>query len=119
MATNTTSEMAKMRRSAVLTSRDRESNSLIFNSRKMSQLCRTCPIRARFGDLKRQTNLRKLNAWLSERSYLVDDVATKLDVEAHAQLDAQLVDSFPHISRWWNHIASYKREYEFLPDGKF
>jgi len=80
---------------------------------------KTCPIRARFGDLKRQTNLRKLNVWLSERSYLVDDVATKLDVQAHAQLDAQLVYSYPHISRWWNHIASYKREYEFLPDGKF
>ena len=85
----------------------------------MSQLCRTCPVRARFGDLSRQTNLRKLNAWLSERSYLVDDIATKLDVQAHAQVQPELVDNYAHVARWWNHIATYKGEYEFLPDGKF
>lgn len=61
-----------------------------------------------------------LNTFLSSRSYVAGFVASAKDAElceavAGVVLDvADLATNFPHVSRWWNHIASLRREGSLL-----
>lgn len=62
----------------------------------------------------------ELNTFLSARSYVTGFVATEKDlelaetVEAVVMDTAGLVNNFPHVSRWWKHIAFLRREGSLL-----
>jgi len=79
---------------------------------------KSCPIRKKFGDLKRQTNLKKLDKFLQDKSYLVDCVPSQLDVAAFKLIDSEPSD-FVDLARWWRQMASYRNEFEFLPRAVF
>lgn len=90
----------------------------MFNVSPFLSHFRKCLIRTKFGDLKRQTNLKKVDQWLQDKSYLADSIPTLLDVSAFKMIETEPVD-FIDLSRWWRNIKSYQDDFAFLPSAEF
>jgi len=61
-----------------------------------------------FGDLRSGGGLAALNAHLRTRSYIEGYSWSEADVQTWHQVPNQVdMKTYPHISRWWSHIASF------------
>lgn len=54
--------------------------------------------------------LKELNTFLEGASYIEGYLPSQADVEVFAAIGETKVDAFPHIARWYKHIASYTEE---------
>ncbi|KAF8461913.1 translation elongation factor 1 beta [Kalaharituber pfeilii] len=69
-----------------------------------------------FGDLLADAGLSALNTWLQSRSYIVGYAPTQADVAIYkAVSSAPDATKYPHVDRWYKHIASYVDAFETLP----
>merc|ERR1711881_218194 len=66
-----------------------------------------------FGDLSSAAGLEKLNAFLSDKSYISGYTPSQADVSVFNAIKSS-PKSVEHVLRWWNHISSYKSEFASL-----
>ncbi|PAA59197.1 hypothetical protein BOX15_Mlig010068g2 [Macrostomum lignano] len=72
-----------------------------------------------FGDLKTEGAVKKLNAYLADKSYIEGYQPTAADVAVFDALSGAPKDSLNHALRWYKHIASYsKAERSGFPGDK-
>ncbi|XP_063699729.1 probable elongation factor 1-beta [Culicoides brevitarsis] len=60
-----------------------------------------------FGDVKTPKGLQELNKFLEERSYIDGYTPSKADVSVFDALGKAPAGSYPHVQRWYRHIASF------------
>ncbi|KAF0512379.1 elongation factor 1-beta [Gigaspora margarita] len=70
-----------------------------------------------FTQLDSDKGLTELNTFLEEHSYIEGYEPTQADVSVFKKLGQKVPDhvKFPHVARWYNHIASYSDEFTSLP----
>jgi len=69
-----------------------------------------------FTDLVADAGLSSLNSWLQSRSYIVGYAPTQADVSVYKAVSkAPDAAKYPHVDRWYRHIASYIDAFETLP----
>lgn len=77
-------------------------------------------IKSKFGKLDDQESLKKLNAYLEDKTYLCETQScTKLDAEAYRMTQSASLEGLNNVSRWRKHIASYENEFAILKSGSF
>jgi len=79
-------------------------------------------VREKFGDLSSSTAAKtNFDNFLSDKSYLSDCLPSQLDVSAYQILKTVDLTGLNLINteRYFNHIASFKNEFEFLPEAQF
>lgn len=77
-------------------------------------------IQSKFGKLDDQESLKKLDAFLEDKSYLcATQSCTKLDAEAYKITAHANLDGVINVRRWRRHIASYENEFAVLKSGSF
>ena len=79
-------------------------------------------MREKFGDLSSSTAAKaNFDNFLSDKSYLSDCIPSQLDVSAYQILKTVDLTGLNLINteRYFNHIASFKNEFEFLPEAQF
>jgi len=75
-------------------------------------------IKSKFGNLDVQESLKKLDAFLEDKSYLcVTQSCTKLDVEAYRMTQSVNLEGFNNVLRWRKHIASFENDFAVLKSG--
>jgi hypothetical protein len=62
------------------------------------------------GSLQTSEGLEALNIYLSDRSYLDGFKPSQVDTYIFETLDSCPADIFPHVCRWYRHIASFGME---------
>lgn len=69
-----------------------------------------------FTDFVSDAGLSLANNFLSTRSYIVGDGPTQADVVSYKAFSgAPDAEKYPHVARWYKHIASYEPEFSTLP----
>ena len=77
-------------------------------------------IKSKFGNLDNQASLKKLDAFLEDKSYLcTSQSCTKLDAEAYRMTQSVNLEGLNNILRWRKHIASFENEFAVLKSGSF
>ena len=77
-------------------------------------------IMSKFGKFDDQASLKKLDAFLEDKSYLcTTQSCTKLDAEAYRMTQGINSEGLNNILRWKKHIASFENEFVFLKSGSF
>lgn len=72
-----------------------------------------------FGDLKVDAGLTVLNDFLADKSYIDGFVPSQADVAVFELMgDAAPDAKYAHALRWFNHVKSYKSQFEILPGIK-
>jgi nucleoside-diphosphate-sugar epimerase len=75
-------------------------------------------IKAKFGKLDDQESLKKLDAFLEDKSYLcATQSCTKLDAEAYRMTQSVNLEGLNNVIRWRKHIASFENEFAILKSG--
>jgi len=67
------------------------------------------------GNLQTSEGLEVLNIYLSDRSYLSGFKPSQVDKDIFETLDNCPSDIFPHVCRWYRHIASFGMERKNFP----
>jgi hypothetical protein len=67
------------------------------------------------GNLQTSEGLETLNIYLSDRSYLNGFKPSQIDTYIFETLDNCPSDIFPHVCRWYRHIASFGMERKNFP----
>ncbi|KAJ5228378.1 hypothetical protein N7489_009086 [Penicillium chrysogenum] len=69
-----------------------------------------------FTDFVSDAGLTLANHFLSTRSYVVGNSPSQADVVTYKAFTAAPdAAKYPHVARWYNHIASYESEFSTLP----
>ncbi|OJJ35425.1 hypothetical protein ASPWEDRAFT_133448 [Aspergillus wentii DTO 134E9] len=69
-----------------------------------------------FTDFVSEAGLTLANNFLSTRSYVVGDAPSQADVVTFKAFSgAPDAEKYPHVARWYKHIASYESEFASLP----
>jgi len=69
-----------------------------------------------FADVLTDAGLTMLNSWLTTRSYIVGYSPSQADVATFKALkSAPESAKYPHVARWYKHIASWTDEFATLP----
>ncbi|KAI9827444.1 MAG: Translation elongation factor 1 beta [Thelocarpon impressellum] len=69
-----------------------------------------------FTDFVSDAGLTILNNWLTTRSYIVGYGPSQADVASFkAFKDSPTPAKYPHVYRWYKHIASYESDFSSLP----
>jgi len=69
-----------------------------------------------FTDFVSDAGLTVLNSWLTTRSYIVGYSPSQADVACFKTFkEAPAAAKYPHVARWYKHIASYEAEFSALP----
>lgn len=68
-------------------------------------------------DLKTEAGKAQLNELLAEKSYIEGSAPTQADVACFRELMPNL-EAYPHLARWFAHIASMYADFESLPGEK-
>ncbi|EAS31491.3 elongation factor 1-beta [Coccidioides immitis RS] len=69
-----------------------------------------------FADLSTDSGLAIANQYLSTRSYVEGYAPTQADAVTYKALNAAPdTAKYPHLARWYKHIASYESEFSSLP----
>uniref|UniRef100_A0A093V549 Elongation factor 1-beta n=1 Tax=Talaromyces marneffei PM1 TaxID=1077442 RepID=A0A093V549_TALMA len=69
-----------------------------------------------FTDLTSDAGLAVANNFLSTRSYIVGHSPSQADVVTYKALSgAPDAAKYPHVARWYKHIATYESEFSTLP----
>ncbi|KAL1962699.1 hypothetical protein VTN77DRAFT_9243 [Rasamsonia byssochlamydoides] len=69
-----------------------------------------------FTDFTSDAGLTVANNWLATRSYIVGNEPSQADVVTFKAFQgAPDAEKFPHVARWYKHIASYESEFSTLP----
>ncbi|KAJ5883801.1 Elongation factor 1-beta [Penicillium subrubescens] len=69
-----------------------------------------------FTDFVSDAGLTLANNYLATRSYIVGDAPSQADVVTFKAFSAGPdAAKFPHVARWYKHIASYESEFSTLP----
>jgi elongation factor 1-beta len=69
-----------------------------------------------FVDFVTDQGLSVLNNWLQTRSYIIGFTPSQADVAVFKSLkDAPTPAKYPHVYRWYKHVASYESEFSSLP----
>jgi elongation factor 1-beta len=66
-------------------------------------------------NLQTPEGLEALNIFLSDRSYVNGFRPSKVDTYLFEKLDSCPSDIFPHVCRWYRHIASFGMERKNFP----
>lgn len=78
-------------------------------------------LKQKFGDLGTDAGLKKLDEFLSDRSYLANRSfePTTVDVNAFKMIENELkLENFENVARWWRNIKSYKGNFDKMREGK-
>jgi hypothetical protein len=67
------------------------------------------------GNLQTSEGLEALNSFLSDRSYVNGFRPSQTDTYLFETLDNCPSDIFPHVCRWYRHIASFEMERKNFP----
>ena len=70
-----------------------------------------------FADLKTETGMSQLNAHLADKSFVEGTSASQADVACFRELMPNL-EAYPHLARWFAHIASMYADFSVLPGEK-
>lgn len=77
-------------------------------------------ILSKFGKFETQENLKKLDDFLQDKSYMdASQACTKLDAEAYKMTMNLNLEGFSNVIRWRKHIASFENEFAILKAGSF
>ncbi|KAJ5247170.1 Elongation factor 1-beta [Penicillium chermesinum] len=69
-----------------------------------------------FTDFVSDTGLTLANNFLASRSYIVGNAPSQADVVTYKAFSAAPdAAKYPHLARWYKHIASYEDEFSTLP----
>ncbi|KAJ5091754.1 elongation factor 1-beta [Penicillium alfredii] len=69
-----------------------------------------------FTDFISETGLTLANNYLSSRSYVVGHAPSQADVVTFKAFSgAPDAEKYPHVARWYKHIASFESEFSTLP----
>ncbi|PYI25589.1 elongation factor 1 beta/delta chain [Aspergillus indologenus CBS 114.80] len=69
-----------------------------------------------FTDFVSDAGLTLANNYLASRSYIVGDAPSQADVVTFKAFSgAPDAEKYPHVARWYKHIASYEAEFSTLP----
>jgi len=69
-----------------------------------------------FTDLVSDAGLHIANSYLTTRSYILGHTPSQADVVTYKALSgAPDAAKYPHVARWYKHIASYESEFSTLP----
>ncbi|KAF7718144.1 Translation Elongation factor 1-beta [Penicillium ucsense] len=69
-----------------------------------------------FTDFVSDAGLTLANNYLATRSYIVGDAPSQADVVTFKAFTAAPdAEKYPHVARWYKHIASYESEFTTLP----
>ncbi|GKZ32012.1 translation elongation factor 1 beta [Aspergillus brasiliensis] len=69
-----------------------------------------------FTDLASDAGLTLANNYLASRSYIVGDAPSQADVVTFKAFSgAPDAEKYPHVARWYKHIASFEAEHATLP----
>lgn len=69
-----------------------------------------------FTDFVSDAGLTVANSYLSTRSYIVGHAPTQADVVTYKAFSgAPDAAKYPHVARWYKHIASYEAEFSTFP----
>ncbi|KAH8697367.1 putative eukaryotic translation elongation factor 1 subunit Eef1-beta [Talaromyces proteolyticus] len=69
-----------------------------------------------FTDFVSDAGLTIANSYLSTRSYVVGHAPSQADVVTYKAFSAAPdAAKYPHVARWYSHIASYESEFSTLP----
>ncbi|CRG84999.1 Elongation factor 1-beta [Talaromyces islandicus] len=69
-----------------------------------------------FTDFASEAGLTIANSYLATRSYVVGHAPTQADVVTYKAFSAAPdAAKYPHVARWYQHIASYESEFSTLP----
>ncbi|KAB8257656.1 elongation factor 1 beta/delta chain [Aspergillus pseudonomiae] len=69
-----------------------------------------------FTDFVSDAGLTLANNWFTTRSYVVGDAPSQADVVTFKAFSAAPdAEKYPHVARWYKHIASYEAEFASLP----
>ncbi|CAK8695887.1 unnamed protein product [Clavelina lepadiformis] len=71
-----------------------------------------------FGNIKIASGVESLNNFLEDKSYIDGYVPSQADVAIFEAMAGAPADKFAHAFRWYNHINSYKSQFESLPGIK-
>ncbi|GFF27119.1 hypothetical protein IFM58399_01609 [Aspergillus lentulus] len=69
-----------------------------------------------FTDFVSEAGLTLANNYLASRSYIVGDAPSQADVVTFKAFSgAPDAEKYPHVARWYKHIASFEPEFSSLP----
>lgn len=69
-----------------------------------------------FTDFVSDAGLTLANNWFATRSYVIGDAPSQADVVTFkAFTSAPDAEKYPHVARWYKHIASHEAEFGSLP----
>ncbi|KAB8218666.1 hypothetical protein BDV33DRAFT_175159 [Aspergillus novoparasiticus] len=69
-----------------------------------------------FTDFVSEAGLTVANNWFATRSYVIGDAPSQADVVTFKAFSgAPDAEKYPHVARWYKHIASYEAEFGSLP----
>jgi len=71
-----------------------------------------------FTDLEKPAGLEVLNAYLEDKSYIEGYTPSQADVAVYEAIKKAPVDAYPHVQRWYKHIASFGNKLSSLPGQK-